>query len=202
MKSRTTMTYAAALATAATLALAGCNGSDKNPTPTPTPSSSTTTSPSPSVSTSPTTTPSASASIDVPAAARSHSQAGAEAFLRFYFEEVNAAYLTPTESTANRLTQISTSTCKSCSAGAADVRSLSRAGQRLAGPAFAPPSDITTQKVTDTNFRISFTMSQTDAKVIGAGGKVVDTQIAKSQSQIAALVWEEGSWHMDGLAAA
>jgi hypothetical protein len=122
--------------------------------------------------------------------------------VRFYFAEVNAAYLAPSEASAARIIQISTSTCKSCAAGAADIRSLSKAGQRLAKPAFAPLSEMTTQKVSDTNYRVAFTMSQTDAQVLDANGKVVDKQVAKSQSQLAALIWEEGSWRMDGLAAA
>ena len=141
-------------------------------------------------------------SIDIPAAARSNSKSGATAFVRFYFEEVNAAYLAPSESSAKRILQISTSTCKSCAAGAADIRSLSQAKQRLAEPAFAPLSGVTAEKVSGTSYRVSFTMSQTDAKVLDASGKVVDNQVAKSQSQLAAVVWKEGSWHMDGLAAA
>lgn len=202
MKSRTTKTYAVALATAGTLALTGCNGGDKDPTPTPTKTA--TSASSPSSSTSPSSSPSTSGTtpVDIPAAARSHSDAGAEAFVRFYFDEVNAAYLRPSDFTANRILQISTSTCKSCAAGAADVRSLAQAEQRLAKPAFAPPADIQTQKLTATSYRVSFTMSQTNADVVDASGKVVDNQVAKSQAQLAALVWEEGSWHMDGLAAA
>lgn len=72
----------------------------------------------------------------------------------------------------------------------------------MAEPAFAPLSGVTAEKVSATNYRVSFTMSQTDAKVLDASGKVVDNQVAKSQSQLAAVVWKDGSWHMDGLAAA
>ncbi|WP_268766037.1 DUF6318 family protein [Knoellia sp. Soil729] len=200
------MSYAVALTTAATLALAGCNGNDEAPTPSPTSSASSTGSPTPSPSASPpqsaSPTSSASASIDIPAAARSHSKSGAEAFVRFYFKEINAAYLAPSEEAADRILQISTDACRSCAAGSADIRSLSEAGQRLATPAFAQMPDVTAQKVSDTNYRVSFTMTQTDAKVLDGSGKVVDKQVAKSQPQLAAVVWEEGSWRMDGLAAA
>lgn len=200
MNKRKTMTYAVAAGVATTLALAGCNGGDEDPTATPTPTSSTSSSATPSGSATPTA--SASASVDIPAEARANTDAGAMAFVRFYFNEVNSAYRAPAEGTADRITQISTNDCKSCIAGANDVRSLGKAGQRLASPAFAPLTGVSAQKVTDTQFRVTFTMTQTDAQVLDANGAVVDNQVAKSQGQIASVVWRDGSWRMDGLAAA
>ncbi len=69
--------------------LAGCQ-SEETPPATTSPSASVT-SASPSASAS-SPSPSASASVDIPAAARVKSDKGAEAFVRYFFDQVNTAW--------------------------------------------------------------------------------------------------------------
>ncbi len=70
--------------------LAGCQ-SEGTPSATTSPSASVTSaSPSPSASS---PSPSASASVDIPAAARVKSDKGAEAFVRYFFDQVNTAWM-------------------------------------------------------------------------------------------------------------
>ena len=69
--------------------LAGCE-SEATPPATTSPSASVTSaSPSPSASS---PSPSASPSVDIPAAAREKSDKGAEAFVRYFFDQVNLAW--------------------------------------------------------------------------------------------------------------
>ena len=78
------MPYAAlALLVAGTL---GACESEEPPMASPSPTASTTASPSPSAM----PTPSASASSDIPAAAREKSEKGAEAFVRYFIEQVSS----------------------------------------------------------------------------------------------------------------
>ena len=198
MKSRTTMTYAAALATAATLALAGCSGSDKNPTPTATPSSSTTTSPSPSVSTSPTTTPSASASIDVPAAAREDTDKGATAFVRYWFEQLNIAYTKPD---VTIIPALSTPECKSCAALQESPVEFAKMGQRMASAPVAPLTEVAISPSSPTGQKwVTFTLKQLPVPVLDKSGKETDRQEAKSGRKIASVLWKGGQWKLHGIA--
>ena len=81
--------YAAAAATV--LLAAGCNGgADNQPSPTPTPTVS-----SPTASPSDSGSPSPSASVSIPAEAMAQTPEGAVAFVKFFFDEVNRAYLEP-----------------------------------------------------------------------------------------------------------
>ncbi len=89
--------------------LAGCQ-SEGTPSATTSPSASVTSaSPSPSASS---PSPSASASVDIPAAARVKSDKGAEAFVRYFFDQVNEGM---DDARAHRLIDVnSDSGCKSC----------------------------------------------------------------------------------------
>ncbi|HET8984553.1 MAG TPA: hypothetical protein VFN03_02230, partial [Trueperaceae bacterium] len=89
---------AAVALSVAVLTLSGC-GDDAEPSATPKPSSSVTPSGSPSISASASPTASASgsasASANVPAAARARTEAGAIAFLTFFYNEVNRGQTAP-----------------------------------------------------------------------------------------------------------
>ena len=75
---------------AAALLLAGCGGDvkpDASATSTPTSSSPT----SPTITTAPPTTAVPTADPNIPAAARAHTPAGAAAFVRYFYEQLNVA---------------------------------------------------------------------------------------------------------------
>ena len=98
---------------AASILLSACGGGAK-----PDPSSSTsspttsTSAPTASVSVSPTT---AGPTIDpnIPAAARAHTPAGAEAFVRYFYSQLNIAWSKPQ---AGLISVLSAKTCKTCAA--------------------------------------------------------------------------------------
>ena len=90
--------------------LGGCDSSSEDPVGTPTPSPSASSS-SASPSASPTPSPTASGP-EVPAAAREKTDAGAEAFVKYFFDQFNVAWTKPE---AGLISSLSTKDCKFCS---------------------------------------------------------------------------------------
>ena len=118
---------------AASMLLAGCGGDTKPdaspsrttaPSPTTSTSSPTTTSASPTSTAGPTTDP------NIPAAARANTAAGAEAFVRYYFERLNLAWTGPQAGILSPLCQISS---KSCAALERTATRLTTEGHRYDG---------------------------------------------------------------------
>ena len=124
---------------AATLLLAGCAGDSKADAPSPnTTGSPPTTSPSaPTTTTSPTTTaPKVDSKVDpnIPAAARAHTPEGAEAFVRYFYSQLNVALATPKSGLVSAL---SGTTCKTCTAFEGIAVDLASKRQRYQGDGFA-----------------------------------------------------------------
>lgn len=96
------------------LLLAGCNGSD-DPSPSTTSSSSSTTATSSTTSTTSTTAPTAEAPVkpEFPAEAEENTQAGAEAFVRYYWDAVNYAWTAPDDKI---LIDLAAADCEACDA--------------------------------------------------------------------------------------
>lgn len=134
MKSRTTMTYAVALALASTLTLTGCNGGDDEPTKRPTGTSSATGSSSPSGSTSPTSSasPTPSVNVSIPAAARANTEAGSIEFGKFFIEELDKAYVTTDSSSIEAMSDPG---CGGCKAVAGAIRGMHEDGIHQERPA-------------------------------------------------------------------
>lgn len=129
---RSLLAYAVAPVALATLG--ACTGGDPAPAVTTPPSTSAVTS-SATPTTTTSTAPSPTASVDpviakIPAAARPHTQDGAEAFARFYMEQVNRAFTTA-DPTA--LTALAGADCKTCSAFLAGAKDLKDKGHRHKG---------------------------------------------------------------------
>jgi len=96
---------------AASILLAACGGGAK-PDASSTSSSPTTSTSTPTVSVSPTTA-SPTADPNIPAAARAHTPAGAAAFVRYFYSQLNIAWSKPQ---AGLISGLSANTCKTCAA--------------------------------------------------------------------------------------
>lgn len=94
---------------AASLLLAACGGGAK-PDASSTSSSPTTSTSTPTVSVSPTTA-SPTADPNIPAAARAHTPAGAEAFVRYFYSQLNVAWTAPRAGILSPLCQASAVAC-------------------------------------------------------------------------------------------
>ena len=108
--------------------VAGCSASDGSPaaqTPTPDATPSASASESPSASPSPSTTPSGP---DIPAAATKQTDAGAEAFVEYFFEQFNVAW---TEPRPGLIASLSDPDCQFCAkAEASGAKTLPTTDER------------------------------------------------------------------------
>ncbi|WP_211254680.1 DUF6318 family protein [Knoellia aerolata] len=196
------MTYAVSAATVVTLALAGCNGGEEEPSASPTATSPSTpsvaaSSASPSVTATP--SPSTTASINIPAAARANTDAGAIAFVRFWFDRVNEAFMTPNPSL---IPALSSPSCRSCSNLADNPVQYAAKGQRVKPAPFKPLRDVKSLGADSLGqYRVSFTLAQNAVSVVDSSGKVVESQKASSAVRIALLSRKGEQWVMQGLAA-
>jgi Family of unknown function (DUF6318) len=152
--------------------------------------SATSGSPSPSVSPSPSTSP----PVEIPAAAREKSDQGAEAFVRYFFDQVNTAWTTPR---AGLIVALSDEGCQFCLKSEADAADLVRAGERYAS---AP---ITVGSVTvlsgaapkgQSFVRTSATQNRVD--VLGKGNAVVRSDKKKALRLTTGLIWKGGQWYV------
>jgi hypothetical protein len=110
-------TTTALITLALTIALSACSNTDETaPPPTPTPAASTTASaPTPPV---------------MPRAARAHTEAGAKAFVRYFWDVVNYAQAT---GDTNAIAELSADGCVGCEVGIASVDEVYSNGGRILG---------------------------------------------------------------------
>jgi hypothetical protein len=183
---------------AAAALLAGCGGGDTPPLSTS--STSTTRSPSPAsasstpsaASTSPTAAPStATPTARIPTAAKAHTKAGAEAFVRGYFDVVNEAWTTPT---AAELGKYAKGSCKSCAASLATASELVAKHRRYDGNPVRMVSVSAQENVETGTFFVATKLIQERRNVVDAAGKVVLTDRRVPLGLTVALEWNNGRW--------
>jgi hypothetical protein len=117
---------------AASILLSACSGGAK-PDPSSSTSSPTTTTSAPTASVAPTT---AGPTIDpnIPAAARAHTPSGAEAFVRYFYSQLNTAWSKPQ---AGLISGLSAKTCKTCAALEGTAADLAATGRHYRGEVLA-----------------------------------------------------------------
>ena len=186
------MPYAAGLATA--LLLSGCGGSVPPTEPVTAPplaqSDSTT------VASSGTPTSSATTAVEdpflarIPKAARPNTQAGAEAFAKFYYEQVAKAWMKPDPAL---LDSLQNDGCKTCSAFRSTAEYLRKRGQRYAS------SPLTIKGTSVYAFiegkkHIAVTVLANEAKIIDRKGRSVETVAAEGTQVFVLSLAFEGHW--------
>lgn len=200
--------YAAGLA--AVLALAGCQA-EAAPGPEPT-STSATQSPEPTAPSTPATRPSTSAApttsaagqLEIPGlpdAAKHRTAEGANAFVRYYFEQLNEAYREPNPALVG---SFGTKTCKSCKGLADTPAKLRQNGDRLTGDRHDKfvIQGFGENLPTDPRYTVSAQMEQTGAKIENvATGRIVQTDVRKTVWFAVHLVWTDDGWRIDSIQA-
>ena len=135
--------------------------------------------------------------MDLPPEARKHTPEGAEAFVRFYLDQINVAWTTPKAGIISRLSDPS---CQSCASFEDTAAQLSKDGQRYA----ATPSTFTTVKAYggapagQQLVRVVGTQHKVD--IVNASGRVVKTDPKESIAANALTIWKGTRWLMYDLA--
>ena len=165
------------------LLLAGCGG-DAKPGATTSrtlTASPTTTAPS---TASPTTDP------NIPLAARAHTPAGAEAFVRYFFDQVNLAWSTADPSL---LPALSEPGCKTCDAYTSSVASYRTKNQHYQGEFFTV-SSISSLGKGPKGEEVLVVGKQERGAIVDQAGNVVDTSVAQSGKFVVSLRWDGTGW--------
>jgi len=179
--------YAAAAATV--LLAAGCNGgADNQPSPTPTPTVS-----SPTASPSDSGSPSPSASVSIPAEAMAQTPEGAVAFVKFYYDRMNAAWSGPQPSL---LEGLSTADCGTCSNLTQRAKDLNAAGQKTSGPASNIVNPVVVEGATTSDVFVDYVYEQQPVSVLNPGGAPATQLSARTIALRALLHWRDGRWYM------
>jgi len=186
------------------LALAGCSGSDVGAAPTPvvTPTaipSSPTSTPSVSATPSPTSTGSAGPrpATTVPAPARAHTNAGAEAFLKFYMAQLNHAWQS---ADPKGLIDHSTPECATCMNFAETATSLHKRGHHYKADAIELGPTIALPRSTSELVYVQAPLKQNRVEILAIDGKVVRSTIEARSLTEAEVAWQQpGGWRIVGL---
>ena len=169
---------------AASLLLAACGGDAK-----PGVSSSSTSTSSPTTTAPPTTSPTTDPNI--PVAARAHTPAGAEAFVRYFYSQLNVAWSKPQ---AGLISVLSAPTCKSCAALETTATDLVKNGQHYDGP---PVTVLSVDSIGDASPghpEVLVRFTQERRNVVDRSGNVVLTDQRKQGKFVATLGWSSRGW--------
>lgn len=147
--------------------------------------SATTTTPSSST----TTAGPATTTVQIPTAARAHTAAGAEAYLRFFMDQVSKAWTTPQTGLIRDLGLPDCLACRSFEATAANLVSKGYRYERR------PSTTVSTTAVVDgTGQRVHTVIQQHEVNIVDRQGNVVSTDRRRTFAGDAKLVWEGGRW--------
>jgi len=169
---------------AASMLLAGCSG-DAKPDASSSTSSPTTSAPT---TASPTTDP------NIPVAARANTLAGAEAFVRYFYSQLNIAWTKPS---SGLISALSSPNCKSCSALEATSADLGKKGQHYDGPPVTLVSVGSIGEASPGHPQVLVRFTQERRNVIDRSGHVVLTDQKKQGKFVAALGWSSGGWSVE-----
>ena len=201
--SRPKQIAAVALSVAGLAALAACGGNDSSSGLTPTSSTATSSSPSTTGSATPTSssttdktsTPTATgARASVPEAATKKTDAGAEAFVLYYNEQINSAYQKPS---TEALRELSMPNCGFCDTLQNDVRALMRDGLHYDAPMLRTKVIGSEKGKFPDEVTVIVRMSEDRPRKVDASGKVRSRHKGAAPFRLFQTVaWAEGGWRM------
>ena len=172
--------------------LGGCeSAADPTPsattTPSATPSSSSPTSPASSPSPTPTET------STIPAAARQNTPEGAEAFVKYFMDQVNVAWTTPQSGV---IAAESTRNCEFCATTERRAEYLVNERQRYADEPVSVRSVQALSGAPEGQMYLASVLIQNASEVVDERGRVVASDEREVLRRNIALRWEEGRWMM------
>jgi hypothetical protein len=133
----------------------------------------------------------------LPAAAAEPTRAGAEAFLRYFFEVYNYSY---DSLDSRQMQRISLSGCKYCAAVVRDVRSAVADGLRYRDGLVSVTAVVAAPGDVKKGLIVSSTLVQTGGTVLTTDGQVWETSAPVPLVRVDALViWSGSAWQMRGV---
>ena len=175
-------------------ALGGCTGGAE-PDPSPSVSSGSPSS-SASVSVTPSPSPSVTASgPEIPAAAREQTEAGAEAFVRFYIAQSARAWV---EADASQLAGLATANCATCSNLEETAVDLRADGQKYSAVPIKVAS-LSVFRSSKAEVVFDAELREQNVSVVDSKGSVIESFPARTLNSAVATVWKEGQWWVDAI---
>jgi Family of unknown function (DUF6318) len=174
--------------------LAGCGGDGK-----PQASSSSTASTSPTTTAAPitpaptTSTASQTTDPNIPAAARDHTPAGAEAFVRYFYSQLNVAWSKPQ---AGLISSLSATTCKTCVNFEREAAKSVAKNERVIGQSIVLTSVDTSDATNPAKLTVLAVGYQPKAIVVDAKGKTVQTLQRERVRTAVTVQWVSGGWRL------
>ena len=167
--------------------LTACAGATQPDT---SPSTITVSSPTSTTSTSATPTPSQIVDPDIPIPARSETTAGAEAYARYFFAQLNRSWSTADPSL---LKPLSESGCKTCNAFTGSAASFRSKNQHYKGEVFSVSSVSALGKGLKGQ-EVLVVGKQKPGSVVDRGGNIVKTSVTQAGKFVVSLRWAGGRW--------
>lgn len=131
---------------------------------------------------------------EIPAAAREQTEAGAEAFVRFFFDQVNTAW---TEPRAGLISALGDVDCRFCAKSESDAVALITNSERYeSDPVTLGPLNILILGEGDDQTLVRTELTQNEVDVLNSGGVVVRTDPKKKVTLTTGLVWQGGTWRV------
>ncbi|WP_425270167.1 DUF6318 family protein [Flexivirga meconopsidis] len=204
----TTRGAVAALAVGGMLAVAGCSGGSSgggtaSPTSYSVPASSESSSSSGGSSSSAVVSESsagpssgtAAGAPGVPEPARQHTEAGARAFVEYYFQLVDDAYQRPTVKT---LKSLSAPGCSLCNYYIKDIGSMAESARHYTSSQFSLIIRRTL-KVDSNEIHVFLTMNGNKADMVDASGSILESSPSKSVKLVSRISWTPLGWTQIGV---
>jgi hypothetical protein len=175
---------------AASMLLAGCGGDSKPGASSSSAATSSTTTTAPTTLASPTATATRTTDPNIPAAARAHTPAGAEAFVRYFYSQLNVAWSKPK---AGLISSLSATTCKTRANFEGSAADLASKRQHYQGDVFAV---ATVASIGESEILV--VGEQPPGAVIDGNGTVVKRRTKAQKSKfIIAIEWSSEGWRIN-----
>ena len=124
-------------------------------------------------------------------------KAGAEAFVRYFWDVFNYTYAT---GDTELLRSISDKSCKFCASVAQHVDGLTAKGETTKGAVATVHAVIAPPAEPEEGFPVFTIVSQSSGQVIASDGHVVSSSAAEPKQRSDVRVqWSGGEWHMFGV---
>lgn len=142
------------------------------------------------------TTATSAAASTIPAAARARTPEGAEAFTRYFIDQVNVAWTTPK---TGLISALSLPTCKSCASLEDRVKKLTAANQRYSTPPWSASSVAYQGDTDDKRAVVEMSGMQRSAQVVGLDGRKVGEQPQEKSVRQFVLREAADGWRIDSI---